>query len=110
MIIGNNFILTSAHIVDNGVHIEVKKSANPKKYISHVKWISHEADLALLEIEDKSFFDNTKALHFNGLPHRQTGVAVYGYPKGGNEISITQGIVSRIEQRFYIAIPDQTKA
>ena len=44
VIIDNHFILTSAHVVDNGVRIEVKKSAYPKKYISHVKWISHEAD------------------------------------------------------------------
>ena len=57
--------------------------------------------LALLEIEDESFFDNTKALQFDGLPRRQTETVVYGYPRGGNEISITQGIVSRIEQRRY---------
>ncbi len=102
VIIDNHFILTSAHVVDNAVRIEVKKSAYPKKYISNVKWISHEADLALLEIEDESFFDNTKALQFDGLPRRQTETVVYGYPRGGNEISITQGIVSRIEQARYI--------
>lgn len=100
-IIEHNFILTSAHVVDNGVYIEVQKASCPKKYISHVKWISHETDLALLEIEDKTFFENTKALRFDGLPYRQAGVVAYGYPEGGNEISITQGIVSRIEQRRY---------
>ncbi len=101
VIIDHDFILTSAHVVDNGVYIEAKKASSPKKYISHVKWISHEADLALLEIEDKTFFENTKALQFDSLPHRQAGVVVYGYPEGGNEISITQGIVSRIEENHY---------
>jgi len=102
VIIKGNFILTAAHVVNNGVYLEVKKSSNPKKYISHVKWISHEADLALLEVEDADFFEDTKPLALGKMPRRQDGVAVYGYPQGGNEISITQGIISRIEQTFYV--------
>lgn len=102
VIIKNNLILTAAHVVSNGVYLEVKKSSNPKKFIANVKWISHDADLALLEVEDKNFFEDTQALKIGGLPRRQDGVAVYGYPKGGNEISITQGIISRIEQTVYV--------
>ncbi len=102
VIIDNKRILTAAHVVANGVYLEVKKSATPKKFIAHVKWICHEADLALLEVEDESFFEGTKALEIGGMPHRQDGVAVYGYPQGGNEISITQGIISRIEQTVYV--------
>ena len=102
VIINNNLILTAAHVVSNGVYLEVKKSSDPKKFIAHVKWISHDADLALLEIEDKSFFKDTKPLEIGTMPRRQDGVAVYGYPQGGNEISITQGIISRIEQTVYV--------
>ena len=102
VIIKDNLILTAAHVVDNSVYLEIKKSSNPKKFIAHVKWISHDADLALLEMEDQSFFNNTKALKLGKLPHRQDGVAVYGYPRGGNEISITQGIISRIEHTLYV--------
>lgn len=102
VIIKDNLILTAAHVVSNGVYLEVKKSSNPKKFIAHVKWISHDADLALLEIEDKDFFKGTRALPIGSIPHRQDGVAVYGYPRGGNEISITQGIISRIEQTVYV--------
>jgi len=102
VIINNKLILTAAHVVSNGVYLEVKKSSNPKKFIAHVKWISHDADLALLEVEDESFFENTKPINLGKLPHRQDGVAVYGYPQGGNEISITQGIISRIEQTVYV--------
>ena len=36
------------------------------------------------------------------MPHRQDGVVVYGYPEGGNEISITKGIISRIEHTEYV--------
>ena len=102
VIINNHLILTAAHVVTNGVYLEVKKSSNPKKYISHVKWISHEADLALLEVDDADFFKGTKPLSLGDMPRRQDGVAVYGYPQGGNEISITQGIISRIEQTYYV--------
>ncbi|HIC43165.1 MAG TPA: serine protease [Sulfurimonas sp.] len=102
VIIDNKLILTAAHVVSNDVFLEIKKTSNPKKFIAHVKWISHEADLALLEVEDESFFDETKPLKLGNLPHRQDGVAVYGYPQGGNEISITQGIISRIEQTVYV--------
>ena len=101
VLIEGNLILTAAHVVDDATFIKVKKSLTPEKYIAHVKWISHEADLALLEIEDQTFFEGTTALKLGNTPHRQKGVAVYGYPKGGNEISITQGIISRIEHRYY---------
>jgi len=102
VIIDKGYILTAAHVVSNGVYVEVKKSTNPKKFIAHVEWISHDADLALLKVEDLNFFKGTKALKFGKIPHRQDGVAVYGYPQGGNEISITQGIISRIEQTLYV--------
>ena len=102
VIIKDDQILTAAHVVSNAAYLEIKKSTNPKKYIAHVKWISHDADLALLEVEDKSFFEGTKAQRLGKMPQRQDGVAVYGYPKGGNEISITQGIISRIEQTLYV--------
>ncbi len=102
VIIDDHLILTAAHVAANAVYLEVKKSENPKKFIAHVKWISHEADLALLEVEETDFFKGTEALSLGKMPHRQDGVAVYGYPQGGNEISITQGIISRIEQTRYV--------
>ena len=102
VLIEGNRILTAAHVVDNGVFITVKKSSDPEKYIAHVKWVSHEADLALLEMEDRTFFEGMKGLRLGSTPHRQEGVAVYGYPEGGSEISITQGIISRIEQTLYV--------
>ncbi len=102
VIIDKNLILTAAHVVSDTVYLEVKKSESPQKFIAHVKWISHEADLALLELEDTEFFKDTKPLSLGKMPHRQDGVAVYGYPQGGNEISITQGIISRIEQTVYV--------
>ena len=102
VIIKDNYILTAAHVISDASYLEVQKSLDPKKYFATVKWVAHDADLALLEISDKSFFQGTKPLSIGKMPKRQDGVAVYGYPAGGTQISITQGIISRIEQTVYV--------
>ena len=100
-IINNNKILTSAHVVSGAKFIEVKKENDPKKYKANIKYISHQADLALIEIEDKSFFANTKALNINPIVKHRDEVTVLGYPLGGNAISTTSGVISRIEYIKY---------
>ncbi len=101
LIIDGSRILTNAHVVSNNVFIEVKKANDPKKYIAMVQSIGHQCDLALLIVKDKSFFDGTEPLALGELPSLRDSVSAYGFPKGGNEISITQGVVSRIEQMKY---------
>ena len=55
-------------------------------------------DMAILEVDNPSFFDGRPPLTVAGdIPSLKQTVSVYGYPMGGEEISITQGIVSRIE-------------
>jgi len=101
-IINNNQILTSAHVVASTRLLEVKKENDPKKYIAHIKYISHQADLALLEIEDQSFFNHTMPLQLSTNVKVRDKVTVVGYPLGGKNVSTTTGIVSRIEQVYYV--------
>jgi hypothetical protein len=55
-------------------------------------------DLAVLKLSDESFFQDRPALpRAAGLPEVTAGVAVYGYPVGGTGLSITRGVVSRID-------------
>ena len=100
-IISGNRILTNAHVVANQTFLEVKKYGDTKRYQAKVLEVSHETDLALLEVNDKHFFKNTTPLELDGLPKMQDKVTVYGYPMGGNTISISTGIVSRIEHNIY---------
>ncbi|NEW60044.1 trypsin-like serine protease, partial [Sulfurovum sp. bin170] len=100
-IISGNRILTNAHVVANETFLEVKKYGDTKRYQAKVLEVSHETDLALLEVNDKHFFDETTALTFGELPKMQDNVTVYGYPMGGNTISVSTGIVSRIEHNIY---------
>jgi len=100
-IISDNRILTNAHVIGNETFIEVKKYGDTKRYQAEVLEVSHDADLALLEVKDKNFFKGTTPLTFGTLPKMQDKVTVYGYPMGGHTISISTGIVSRIEHHRY---------
>lgn len=100
-VIKNNQILTSAHVVSGAKFIYVKKENDYKKYEAKIKYISHQADLALLEIEDKTFFNNTKPLTINSNVNYQEEINVLGYPIGGSNLSATKGIVSRIQYYEY---------
>ena len=60
--------------------------------------------MALLEVEGDHFFDGLEPLEFGELPKVRTGVVTYGYPAGGEQISYTRGVVSRIELQSYTHI------
>lgn len=100
-VIEGGYILTNAHVVANHTFIEVERYGQRKRYIAKVKFVSHQADLALLEVEDKAFFKGVVPLQFGGLPDIEQKVVVYGYPMGGNTLSATIGVVSRIEHHRY---------
>ena len=56
----------------------------------------------MLKLDDPSFFKKHPPLaRANVLPHIKDPVLVYGFPIGGNTLSITKGIVSRIEFASY---------
>ena len=100
-IIDGERIITNAHAVLNSKFLQVRKEGDSKKYKAVVKFTSEEYDLALVEIEDKSFFKGTIPLKLGTLPEIQEKLTVYGYPLGGDKLSTTQGIVSRMEHNTY---------
>ncbi len=100
-IISGNRILTNAHVVANQTFIEVQRYGERKRYIAKVLSVSHQADMALLEVEDKSFFAGIEPLELGDLPYIEQKVVVYGFPMGGNTLSATTGVVSRIEHHRY---------
>ena len=101
VVIAPGQVLTGAHVVANGTFIEVQKLSNPNKAIAHVKAICHESDLALLEVEDPEFLSDVEPVPLGELPELQDRVSVLGYPVGGEELSVTEGILSRIEVQTY---------
>lgn len=100
-IIDSNRILTCAHVVEFGEFIEVRKAKDARKYTAKVKFIAPEYDLAILEVDDPRFFNKATPITLTELPHIGERVTAYGFPTGGDELSITSGIVSRIENIDY---------
>lgn len=100
--IGKNLILTNAHVVSNATYLEVQKYGSARRYIAKVVAVSHQLDLALITVEKENFFKNLKALPIGTLPFSEEKVLVYGYPMGGKTLSVTSGVVSRIEHQTYV--------
>jgi len=94
-------ILTTAHVVADQIYIQVRKSGEAKKYTARVKAVAHECDLALLEVEDESFFHDTPPLEVGELAALGDEVTAYGFPQGGDKLCTTQGVVSRVEHTRY---------
>jgi len=90
-------ILTNAHCVQDHVYVEVRRYGKSKKLPAAVEALGHECDLALLRVDDETFFHSTQPIPIGELPDLSDQVAVAGYPIGGERVSITQGIVSRID-------------
>jgi S1-C subfamily serine protease len=98
VIIEGNRILTNAHVVLYASQLFVESNASSDKHVATVEAISPGIDLAVLKLEDESFFAARKPLpRTRKLPAVKETVLAYGYPTGGSTLSITKGIVSRIE-------------
>src|ERR1700730_12014969 len=100
-VIEGNRIMTNAHVVSNSRYLTVERDGDPNKYPATVLFVAHDCDLALINVADKDFFKNMVPLTFGGIPELETTVSAYGYPLGGERMSVTTGIVSRIDFNLY---------
>ena len=101
-VIKGGMILTNAHNVADSSLISVRKQNDDTLFVAKVKFVDHDCDLALLTVDDPKFFAGITPLEFAETPPPQSQVVAAGFPVGGNGISLTQGIISRIEIRRYV--------
>ncbi len=98
VVIEGKRILTNAHVVLYASQVQVQASAAGDKVPATVVAVAPGIDLAVLQLDDTTFFDTHPAVaRASKLPHIKDAVLAYGFPTGGNSLSITKGIVSRIE-------------
>lgn len=90
-------ILTNAHVVQNQVFIEIRRYGKSRKFEAVVEGVGHVCDLALLRVKDPGFAKGAPAIPIGGLPKLGDRVSALGFPIGGERLSITEGVVSRIE-------------
>jgi S1-C subfamily serine protease len=100
-IIGKNRILTNAHVVSNARRLLITVHGSPVKYPARVEHIAHDCDLALLSVEDFKDFEGFPTFEFGNVPALESQVRVIGYPIGGERLSVTRGVVSRIDFQPY---------
>jgi S1-C subfamily serine protease len=102
VVIEGKRILTNAHVVSYASQLFVEGNQSSDKLPAQVVAVSPAMDLALLKLDDESFFDKRTPMHrTTALPEVKETVLAYGYPQGGSTLSITKGIVSRIEFTGY---------
>ncbi len=98
VVIEGKRILTNAHVVLYATQVQIQANAAGDKVPATVLAVAPGIDLAVLQLDDASFFDTHPPVsRASKLPQIKDAVLAYGFPTGGNSLSITKGIVSRIE-------------
>jgi S1-C subfamily serine protease len=102
VVIDGNRILTNAHVVTHGTRIRVQPDQSSDQFTATIESIGRDIDLAVIKLNDPGFFSKHPPLaRAGGLPKIRDTVHVAGYPQGGETLSMTRGIVSRIEYVQY---------
>lgn len=98
VVIDGKRILTNAHVVLYASQVQIQANAAGDKVPATVVAVAPGIDLAVLQLDDAAFFDtHPPVARASKLPQIKDAVLAYGFPTGGNSLSITKGIVSRIE-------------
>ncbi|HEV2701382.1 MAG TPA: trypsin-like peptidase domain-containing protein [Steroidobacteraceae bacterium] len=98
VVIEGHRILTNAHAVLYASQVQIQGAGTGDKISATVEAVAPGIDLAVLKLDDDGFFANHGPLaRASALPQIKDAVLAYGFPTGGSSLSITKGIVSRIE-------------
>ncbi|MBL9116224.1 MAG: trypsin-like peptidase domain-containing protein [Verrucomicrobiaceae bacterium] len=100
-LIAPNRFMTNAHVVSNATRVMIRTTNDPEPHPAKIVFIAHDCDLAIIEAVNPEHFAKLKPLAIGGVPKLNTEVNVLGYPIGGDRISVTRGVVSRIDFRPY---------
>jgi len=100
-VLEGNRIMTNAHVVSNSRYLTVERDGDPNKYPARVLFVAHDCDLAVITVDSPDFFKNMTPLKLGGIPELESTVSAYGYPIGGERMSVTTGIVSRTDFQVY---------
>ena len=102
-LIGPNLFLTNAHVISDASRIVLKKVGDSTPHRARVKFVAHDCDLALLELDPPApaFLKAVPLSISTEIPKLDTTVKVVGYPIGGERISVTRGVVSRVDYQEF---------
>jgi S1-C subfamily serine protease len=95
-------ILTNAHVVGDSRLLLVFLDRDPTPHPAAVVHVAHDCDLAMVRPEDPAVLAQVPALPIGALPRLRSVVETFGYPAGGTQLSVTRGVVSRIDDQMYV--------
>ena len=102
VVIEGHRILTNAHAVLYASQVQIQGTGAGDKISATVEAIAPGIDLAVLKLDDDGFFaTHAPIARASAVPQIKDAVLAYGFPTGGTSLSITKGIVSRIEYVAY---------
>jgi S1-C subfamily serine protease len=103
-IISNQRIVTNAHCVAGAAQVRIRRPNSARKFEAKVVSVGRDCDLAILSVADDAFWTGRAGglsidieQRRNVLPDLEERVSVVGFPTGGDSVSVTSGVVSRIE-------------
>lgn len=124
-------IMTNTHVIRHARFIEIRGYGAGRRFTAVPVFIAADCDLALLHVADAAFWnDELEEAQFDmlppvdesapdaaeantglnalvrvgpcdAIPKLQASVKVVGFPMGGDQLSITSGVVSRIDMSPY---------
>jgi S1-C subfamily serine protease len=98
VVIEGKKILTNAHLVLYATDVHIQLRGGGEKIEAKVEAVGPDVDLAVLTPKEGDLFQKiTPLIRSKKVPKVQDNVVVYGFPVGGNDLSVTKGVVSRID-------------
>jgi S1-C subfamily serine protease len=116
-------LMTNTHVIGKATSIQIRRHGAGHRHVAEVVFIAADADLALLRVPDDDFWADVEEAQFEGVPSElraeggvnalcalglsdaipdlQASVKVVGFPWGGDQVSITSGVVSRVDMTSY---------
>ena len=101
-VIPGGLVLTNAHVVSDTRALFILLDGDSTPHEARVRFAGHDCDLALVEPVEPGLLDRITPLRFGPLPEIGSPVETLGYSAGGQRISRTEGIVSRIEVNQFV--------
>ncbi|KAJ7513566.1 hypothetical protein O6H91_23G004800 [Diphasiastrum complanatum] len=102
LIISGRRVLTTASSVEGHTHIMLQRHGSNLRCKATVLAIGIECDIAILTVDTSEFWEGVKPIEFGDLPRLNDAVKVVGFPIGGETITVTSGVVSRIDVTLYV--------
>lgn len=97
VVIEGNKILTSASLISNATYLSINKENSNEFYKARLKHFSKEIDLALLEVEDETFFNSLSPIKLlEEMTIEEYKIFVLGYEAGDNQIKVRDAAIKSI--------------